>query len=143
MSPGSSLLSERKLRTLPKYLLLPSMSGIAVIFVITGALTFQKFRTDLVSNQLANQKKMTRIIHQSLNLYFDKLKFITEDTVYNSAFDPEKNLLEDAIRFSSVLFPTPSLTSIGLGIDSILEGPRKAIAAPDRPKKLANWQIFK
>jgi signal transduction histidine kinase len=118
------------------------MAGIAVIFVITGLLVFREFRADVMNHHLANQMKMTRIIHQSLNLYFDKLRFITENAVYHPAFEADRTKKEDDLRYKKAVYLADEDFS-RLGITSVLETPRKAISSSKRTSAQKNWQVYK
>jgi signal transduction histidine kinase len=124
------------MKTLPKYILVIALAQIAIIFVVSGGWAFRRFKHDLVSSQYANQEKMTRIINQSLKLYFDELRFITENLANHPAFANVKdNIKADSIRYEHFKGGNPEKLIKKEGINQILK------AKPHQP--FYNWQIFK
>lgn len=133
------MLSSKRLLLLPLFL-------ITALFAIAFTLVFMKFRSEFVSAQLANQQKMTRIIHQSLNLYFEKLKFITENAVLQEGFAPENSKLDDQLRFQTQKTESLIQQAQSNGIKIYLDSPFSSQplgAAIDASTTLMNWQIFK
>ncbi|OGR68739.1 MAG: hypothetical protein A2X40_05165 [Elusimicrobia bacterium GWC2_65_9] len=126
-----------------KHVLILSLTFIALLFLFSSGYAYLKFRDDLIHAQLANQQKMTRIVNQSLNLYFDKLRFAVEVTVLQTAFRPDVNRGEDAIRYEQPRVAISKTSLAFQGIAKVLENPRKAVDPADSLKRLRNWQIYK
>jgi signal transduction histidine kinase len=124
------------MKTLPKYILIIALAQIAIIFVVSGGWAFRQFKQDIVSTQYANQQKMTRIINQSLKLYFDELRFITENLANHPAFSKvEANIRADSIRYKPFKGDKPEKIINREGINRILH------AKPNQ--HFYNWQVFK
>ncbi len=127
------------MKPLPKYILVLALAQIAVIFVVSGGWAFRKFKEDIVQTQYSNQEKMTRIVNQSLKLYFDELRLITESLALNPAFsNMNENREEDKLRFK--VFPSDRIFQImkNQEILQILSDPKKV-----NQKQSYYWQIFK
>ncbi|MBI4668196.1 MAG: sensor histidine kinase [Elusimicrobia bacterium] len=131
------------MKYLPKHILVSSLALIALIYLFAGILAYKKFRDDFVWAQFSNQQKMARIVNQSLNLYFDKLRLAAENTVLQPAFRPEANTNDDRIRYERSSSKVSKRFLADQGILTILVGPRKAIEPPAGSLKLFNWQIYK
>jgi signal transduction histidine kinase len=56
----------------------------------------------MIKTEERNQLKIAKTIEQSLNLFFRTLVYITESTASNRAFEFDKNLSSDQIRFESI-----------------------------------------
>src|SRR5690349_18859341 len=131
-------------RIKPKYLLFGSLLAITLLFFVAAWLAYGQFKRDFVKNEFDNQKKMTRIVSQSINRYFETLKYVVENSVLHPAFSVERTEKENQLRFKTV----PARQVPGLleshGISKILTGPRTAQQTTAvAPRGLKYWQIFK
>lgn len=129
----------------PRALLIISFVLVAAIFLSLAVVVYQQYDRDLIQSEMANQRKITRIVSQSLNRYFETLRFIAENTAINSAFDPEKNRAEDKIRQDKI----SSRLAIRLlkenFITSFLTAPRGSASNKlnSMPRNVENWKLFK
>jgi hypothetical protein len=119
---------------------------IGLTLATTALLTYREFKQSLSAAQLQNQRKMSRIVSQSLDLYFQKLRFAVESAALRPEFQPDRTRLENQLRFNEIAAFSLESTLQKNGIQRILETPRKSIepkgaSASQRPLK--NWQIFK
>jgi signal transduction histidine kinase len=130
--------------TRPKYLLLLALSLIALVFVGAAFVVYQQFSAAVIKSELASQQKMTRIVNQSMTRYFETLKFVAENAVLHSAFEPGKTIQEDSIRFLRINRNKAKREMQNQGIAKILSGPRSASNSVNAmPEIIENWKLFK
>ncbi len=113
------------LKTKPFILVLSSL------IVLLGVIIFYvriNLKNELVKNEQRNQLKIAKTIEQSLNLFFRTLVYITESTASNKAFEFDKNITTDKIRFSQI-----SRNDLLKGFN-VLE---------NKSKKSELWQVYK
>ena len=129
----------------PRYLLIGALALIALVFLVVGIIAYQQFDRDLLKSESANQRKMVRIINQSMNRYFETLRFITENTVLNPSFDPQRSAKEDTARSKMVDFRTAAILLRDSGVLHVLSAPRASagIPADQLSGPIENWKIFK
>ena len=132
------------MKVLQRKLIFIPLALIALLYFFTGILTFKKFRNEFISAERANQQKMTRIINQSLNLYFDKLKFAVENAAIQDSFHNDKSIIDDHIRFNKFKSNDLIVDFTKLGIKYSLKTPRNSsLELPKKNELLYNWQVFK
>jgi signal transduction histidine kinase len=103
----------------------------ASLLLLLGVVTFYVshiLKNDFIKEELKNQKKIAKTIEQSLNLFFRTLVFITESTASNKAYDFEKNMSEDKVRFNEI------------GKNDLLKGFN---VLENKSNHSALWQVYK
>lgn len=114
---------------------------IAVLFFTTFGFIYHIFRQQYLITNTDNQIKMAAIINQSLDLYFDKLRFIVENAVLNPVFWPENAKKDDQIRFDKINVQDKSITT---DIKVFLEIHNKPVPRESiKENEVYLWQIYK
>ena len=78
------------------------LSSLLVLLCVIIFYIRVNLRTEMIKTEERNQLKIAKTIEQSLNLFFRTLVYITESTASNRAFEFDKNLSSDQIRFESI-----------------------------------------
>jgi signal transduction histidine kinase len=121
-----------------------ALGSIVLVFAAAGILAYKKFRQDFVEAQLTSQRQMTRIINQSLALYFERLRFVTENATLQPAFYTQQAEDEDQTRFSPVPLGKAKDLIDKYGIEKVLVAPRKTAQLEElQQDAVSNWQIYK
>ena len=130
--------------TRTSWLLAFALTALAATFLGSFALIYRHYRSTLVEDERRNQLKVSQMVAQSLDLYFDKLKYITDQAVNTGVFASEDNGRDDALRFARI-----PLAQVRRDIERyrpavVLEGARQPFAAGYAPTEaLASWQLYK
>lgn len=124
-------------------LLILGLVAIAVLYLVSAFAVFERFQTNLSNAEIETQHKMIHIVNQSLNLYFEKLKFIVENAALDPVFSAQNTAKEDALRFKTISPSEATALIKKYGITRSLSEPTKAVEPTLIHEPLASWQIFK
>jgi hypothetical protein len=116
---------------------------IAVLYSTAAYLAFRKFNQDFIAAQTGSQQRLTRVVSQYLELYFDKIKFIVENAASQNIFRPEETEREDALRFQKMRSSSWLNYFKNHEILKMMLNPHQSGDITDLPKDLFAWQIFK
>lgn len=101
----------------------------------------------MIKNELENQYRMTHILDQLLNHYFNTFKFIAEFSAIQSEFNPKLNENDKKILYKKISSDYAAKIAKKEGIVNILTDPRNSreilLNKDNISENLSNWQLFK
>lgn len=91
-------------------------------FLLFSFFVYYQFHKNSLEMQTQNHEKLSRIIEQSLNSYFLRVRYITDYAANDTAFKPDKiTQLEDALRFNTITCAEALSLKQSLNITKILD----------------------
>jgi signal transduction histidine kinase/CheY-like chemotaxis protein len=126
-------------------LIVGALALIWLVFAVSALLVYQRFRNNLLEMQTLNHERLNHIIGQSLNSYFQRIKFIAEYNVATTpSYIPESSIQEDKLRYAPIKRSEAEQLIRRLNIKDILVM-RNQSTQPEKREddSIYTWQVFK